>query len=100
MNQCTNIALSGRQAYSNYGTWREPSSHVLRFSRPLYQILMEDEKNCFTDAVTNPFCWWEEGRGLLAELLCNKDQIQNVDHAIAVGVRDGFTETVGNLKRI
>ena len=30
----------------------------------------------------------------------DKDQIKNVDTPIAVGVRGGFTETVGNLHQI
>ena len=34
----------------------------------------------------------------LAELLRDKDQIQNVDGTIAVGVWGRFTESVGNLK--
>ncbi len=40
--------------------------------------------------------------GYIYSLNCwaNKDQIEDVDHAIAIGVRGGFTETVGNLKHI
>ena len=37
---------------------------------------------------------------LLTKLLGDEDQIQNVDHAIAVGVRGGFTEPVGDLDQI
>ena len=36
----------------------------------------------------------------LAELLSDKDQIQDVDDAVAVGVRGGFTETVGDLHKV
>ena len=37
---------------------------------------------------------------LLAELLGNKNQIENVDSAIAIGVWGGFTEPVGDLHQI
>ena len=37
---------------------------------------------------------------LLAKLLGDKDQIQDVDNTIAIGIWGGFTETVGNLNQI
>ena len=37
---------------------------------------------------------------LLAELLGDKDQIEDIDDAIAVGVWCGFAETVGDLNQI
>lgn len=40
------------------------------------------------------------GSLLLAELLGNKDQIEDVDDAVAVGVGGGFTETVGDLHKV
>ena len=36
----------------------------------------------------------------MAELLGDKDQIENVDNTIAVGVWGGFAEPVGNLYQI
>ena len=37
---------------------------------------------------------------LWAKLLLNKDQIKNVDGAIAIGIWGGFTESIGNLHQI
>ena len=37
---------------------------------------------------------------LFTEVLGNKDQIQDVDHAIIIGVRGGFTEAAGNKDQI
>ena len=37
---------------------------------------------------------------LLAELLGDKDQVENVDYPIAVGIWSGFTESVGDLYQI
>ena len=37
---------------------------------------------------------------LLAKLLCNKDQIKDIDHPIAVGIRRGFAESVSNHHQI
>lgn len=41
-----------------------------------------------------------ESTRLLAELLGNKDQIENVTSAIAIGVWRGLTEAVGNQDQI
>ena len=37
---------------------------------------------------------------LLAELLGDKDQVENVDDAVAVGVWGGLAEAVGDLHQI
>ena len=37
---------------------------------------------------------------LFTELLGDKDQIQNVDNPIAIGVRGDFTQSVGDLHQI
>ena len=41
-----------------------------------------------------------EGRESLTKLLDDKDQIQHIDSTIAIGVWDGFAETVGDLEQI
>ena len=37
---------------------------------------------------------------LFTELLSDKDQIQNVDSTIAIGIWGDFTQSVGNLHQI
>ena len=65
----------------------------------------EDGKTRGRDFHSNSFGWFIvlDGRGrilLLAKLLCDKDQIQNVDLPIPIGIWRGFTESVGDLHQI